>query len=343
LVLFASLGVLIFGLMRGASYLPLEWMVAQLTVFGLGMALFAIVQRVLAGPGDIAVYGFWRASGYATPFGPFINRNHFAGWMVMVVPLALAAATARAQAARGPFTQRWRDWVNWLSTPDASRFVFAAGAILVMMVALVLSGSRSGLASSVIAIGTLGYCASRGRHGKVRRVLPALYLLLFVMVAVGWVGIDRTVARFGDARQELAERRSAWSDTWRIARDFPVAGTGFGSYGLAMLVYQTSERHSTYAQAHNESLQVLAEGGWLVAVPAAVAALVLIVNIRHRFRGDDSHSAYWLRAGATAGLVGIAAQSLFDFSLQMPGNAMMFAVLAAVALHRPSTHHAHRV
>ena len=46
---------------------------------------------------------------------------------------------------------------------------------------------------------------------------------------------------------------------------------------------------------------------------------------------------------ATAGLPGIAAQSTLDFSLQMPGNAMMFAVLLAIALHRPSSQHAHRV
>jgi O-antigen ligase len=343
LALFVAFALLTVGLMRAASHLPLDWMVSQLTVFGLLLALFAIVQRVLAGPGDIPVYGFWRASGYATPFGPFINRNHFAGWMVLFVPSAIAAATVRLQNARGPFHEDWRGWLGWLTTPDASRFVFTVVAILVMMVALVLSGSRSGLISIVAAIAVLGYCAARGRHGRVRRVLPALYLLLFVIAAVGWVGIDRTIVRFSGARQELAERAAAWLDTWRIARDFPVAGVGFGGYGLAMLVYQTSGRHSIYAQAHNDYLQILADGGALVAVPVAAAMALVVAGIRHRFRRDDPPAAYWLRAGATAGLAGIAVQSTLDFSLQMPGNAMMFAVLLAIALHRPSTHHAHRV
>ena len=74
-----------------------------------------------------------------------------------------------------------------------------------------------------------------------------------------------------------------------------------------------------------------------------LAVVVLLVNIRHRFRAEEAPEAFWLRAGATAGLVGIAAQSTLDFSLQMPGNAMMFAVLLAIALHRPSSHHANRV
>jgi O-antigen ligase len=343
LALLVAFSVLVFGLMRGVSYMPLEWMVAQLTVFGLAIALFAIVQRVVSGPGDILVYGFWRASGFARPFGPFINRNHFAGWIVLVLPLALAAATARAQAARGPFQQGWGDWFKWLATPDANRFLFSATAILVMAVALVLSGSRSGLASVIVAIATLGYLASRLKHGRLKRILPALYLLLFVIIAVGWVGVDRTVARFDDAPQEFAERVVAWKDTLHIARDFPVAGAGFGGYGLAMLVYQTASRHSIYVQAHNEYLQILAEGGILVAIPIVAAVIVIVVNIRHRFHMQDPPATYWLRAGATAGLIGIAAQSTLDFSLQMPGNAMMFAVLLAIALHRPSSQHANRV
>jgi O-antigen ligase len=344
LLLFLALAVLIVGLMRAVSYMPLEWIVTQLTVFGLAMALFGIVQRVAYGPGDIPVYGFWRPSGYATPFGPFINRNHFAGWMVLVLPLALAAASARAQAARGPFQQNWRDWMKWLATPDASKFVFTAVAILVMAVALVLSGSRSGLVSVVVAIGALGYLASRRRRGRPTRVLPVFYLLLVVVVAIGWVGVDRTVARFGDARQEFAERATAWRDTLRIANDFRITGAGFGGYGSAMLVYQTAERHSIYVQAHNDYLQVLAEGGALVTIPALVALGVLVFNIRYRFRNEDTPSTFWLRTGATAGLIGIAAQSLLDFSLQMPGNAMMFAVLLAIALHRPSsTRHADSV
>ena len=344
LLLFLALGILIVGLMRGVSYMPLDWIVTQLTVFGLAMALLGIIQRVISGPGDVPVYGFWRAHGYATPFGPFINRNHFAGWMVLVLPMALSAASAKAQAARGPFRQNWSHWLRWLATPDASRFVFTAIAILVMTVALVLTGSRSGLASIIAAVAVLGYFAARQTRGRLKRVLPALYLLLFVIAAVGWVGFDRTVARFDNADLELEERATAWKDTLSIARDFPIVGAGFGGYGLAMLVYQTAERHSIYVQAHNEYLQILAEGGVLGALPVVVAILLVGATIRYRFRGDDPPATFWIRAGATAGLVGIATQSLLDFSLQMPGNAMMCAVLIAIALHRPaSTHHAHRV
>jgi O-antigen ligase len=123
-----------------------------------------------------------------------------------------------------------------------------------------------------------------------------------------------------------------------------VTGTGVGGYGTAMLVYQTAERHSIYEQAHNEYLQLLAEGGLLVGLPALALAIVLVRNIRHRLRGSDDPQTAWIRAGALAGLAGIATQSLLDFSLQMPGNALMGVVLLAIAVHRPSLRtHAHRV
>jgi len=344
LALLVACGVLLVGLMRAVSYMPLDWVVGQLTVFGAVLAVFGIVQRLTAGASDVLLYGFWKPAGLATPFGPFINRNHFAGWMVMVLPLAVAAASASAQASRGPFRQDWRGWVRWLITPDASRFVFAAVAILIMATALVLTGSRSGLASFIGALAVLAWLSSRRETHRSRRVLPAFYSAVLLVAVIGWAGVSRTAARFENSAVELSERAAAWRDTVTIIRDFPIAGTGLGGYGAAMLVYQTAERQSIYVQAHNEYLQILAEGGLLVALPALMALLVIVRSIRHRLRSPETLRSHWLRCGAVAGLVGIAAQSVLEFSLQMPGNAILCVFLLAVALHRPaSSPDAHRV
>jgi O-antigen ligase len=112
-----------------------------------------------------------------------------------------------------------------------------------------------------------------------------------------------------------------------------------------MLVYQTGRRELIYVQAHNDYLQLAAEGGALVVVPAVVVLAVLVRSIRRRLlSADDDSLSAWVRVGAVAGLVGIGAQSLMEFSLQMPGNALMFSVLVALAVHRPRrVSRAHRV
>jgi hypothetical protein len=56
-----------------------------------------------------------------------------------------------------------------------------------------------------------------------------------------------------------------------------------------------------------------------------------------RFRSPDDPEVYWLRVGAVGGLLAIALQSLLEFSLQMPGNAALFVVLLAIALHTSRT------
>jgi O-antigen ligase len=182
-------------------------------------------------------------------------------------------------------------------------------------------------------------------RGVLRWVLVAGFSVLLAG-SVGWAGIDRTMDRFGRAPAELEGRFSAWRDTQRIVADFPIFGTGLGTYAQAMLLYQTDGRDVMYAEAHNDYIQLAAEGGLIVGVPVLVLLGVMAMTIRRRFRsGDDDPMTSWIRAGSLAGLAGIAAQSVVEFSLQMPGNAVMFVLLLALALHRPSRRSidAHRV
>jgi O-antigen ligase len=86
-------------------------------------------------------------------------------------------------------------------------------------------------------------------------------------------------------------------------------------------------------EAHNDYMQLLAEGGVALAAVVLAALVVLGALIRRRFRAkEDDPTTYWIRVGATTGLVAIAFQELVEFSLQMPGNAALFAVVAAIAI-----------
>jgi O-antigen ligase len=236
--------------------------------------------------------------------------------------------------------------VRWLATPDASQFLFVVFAVLVMGTSLVLTGSRSGMAAFVVAALVLSAVMARRASGAMRRGMVVAYGATIVAGALLWAGLSTVVSRFTLATVDLATRLSAWRDTLRIVEDFPLAGTGLGTYDLAMLVYQTAHRSTMFAQAHNDYLQIVAEGGALVAIPAAACVLTIAGTVRRRFREQaDDPSTYWLRVGALAAIAGIAAQSLVEFSLQMPANALLFVVVLAVALRRPPRveSHAHRV
>jgi len=188
------------------------------------------------------------------------------------------------------------------------------------------------------------FLVARARKSWLRAV--ALFYCAGLLVgAVMWAGASKTIDRFADAPADVEGRLSAWRDTTKIISDFPIVGTGLGTFGDAMLVYQTGRRELMYAQAHNDYLQLAAEGGVLVTLPALVAVVLLVRIIQRRMASvDDDIVTSWVRVGAAAGLAGIAVQSILEFSLQMPGNFLMFVVVAALAMHRPRrSSRAHRI
>lgn len=336
--LFSAMALLLLGLTRAVRRIGLEWLVVQVMTFGVALAVVGVIQRAFT-PEDttqVLLYGFWRPARPGTPFGPFINRNHFAGWMIMALPLVVGYSCG-VMAKLAPSAQGGAGrWVRWMSSEDAGRPMLLASCILAMGMALTLTGSRSGVAAFAVAMVAMAVFIVRRVEAKRIRLAATAYVGALVAGAILWAGAGATYARFELVSQDIGGRVSAWRDTLRIIGDFPLFGVGLGAYRQAMLVYQTEARHAIFAQAHNEYLQVIAEGGLLVVVPALVLLWFVVRTIADRLTsGEDDGLTSWIRAGAVTGLVGIAAQSMVEFSLQMPGNRVLFVLLLAIALHRP--------
>ena len=340
LALFASFALLVLGCARLLSIRGARRMAEAIAIVGVSLAFAAIVQKPFA---TEKVYGLWTPIDGGSPYGPFVNRNHFAGWMLMGLPLTLGLLCAMLSRAMRGVRPYWRDQLMWLSTPDASLILLTGGGTLVMAISLVLTLSMSGMMALALAIGITGACVIRRRWTRGRTAAAIAYLALLFVVAYGWAGADVIASRFADSNwTELDSRRGAWSDALDVNARFPLTGTGLNTYGVATIVYQRHDLARHYEQAHNDYLQLLAEGGVLLAVPAGLCVFVFARTVRRRFRDETSTTAYWLRVGAVTGLAAIALQETFDFSLQMPGNALLFAVLCGIALHvappKPDAH-----
>jgi O-antigen ligase len=155
-----------------------------------------------------------------------------------------------------------------------------------------------------------------------------------LLLVVGWAGAGTIADRFGTGQEDVVSRSRVWADAVGVFQRYPLAGTGFNTYDVAMVFYQRFEKPLRYSRAHNDYLQLAAEGGLLLTVPAAICAVMLARGVRRRFVMERRRSAYWARRGAVVGILAVALQDVADFSLQMPGNAFLFAVLCAIALHR---------
>ena len=93
-------------------------------------------------------------------------------------------------------------------------------------------------------------------------------------------------------------------------------------------------RPFSIVNAHNHYLQLAAEGGALVTIPCVVALAGFLLLFRRRMANDTSSNVL-VRAGAGAGIAAVLVQSIWETGLRMPANAMLCAVLAAIAIHTP--------
>jgi O-antigen ligase len=220
-----------------------------------------------------------------------------------------------------------------LSSAEANRVTLIAAGAMIMTVSLIWTMSRSGIISLACAVGCFLWLVARRRTlgGRHRAVIIAL-LGTLLLAALNWRGLDRIAAWFGDTK-DLVDRTAAWRDGWQVVRDFPMAGTGINTYADAMIFYQKHVLEFWMSRAHNDYLQLLAEGGLLVVIPATIVVVLLAVAVGRRVREarGDSYD-YWVRAGAGVGLIAIGIQETVEFSLQIPANALLFATLAAVAI-----------
>jgi O-antigen ligase len=334
LVLFIAFALLLVGSAPALTRRDLRRLAQGITVLGAVMALAAIVQ---AAASPTAIYGFWLPREGGQPFGPFVNRNHFAGWMLMAIPVALGQFCPTVSRGMKGVRPAWRDRLLWFASPEANHAALIAAAIAVMSLSLVMSLSRSGILGFVLALAIAGWFVRRRETVASRRALVLAYIVLVVLVAISWTGTARIAGRFtAPDTLTLDGRLATWRDAAHIVELFPLVGTGLNTYGSAALFYQTIDLARYYNAAHNDYLQLAAEGGLLLGLPILLLVGVFVRDVRCSFAGLRPESrSYWIKLGAVTGLLAIALQESVDFSLQMPGNAVLFAVLCAIALSVP--------
>ncbi len=329
----AALALLLLGASHGLSAVGVRGVTRMVILLGVVVAFLGIYR---ATSDTAALYGLYTPLDHLVRSAPFINRNHQAGWLVMVLSLALGSFAGEVARGMRVVAPRWRDRVLWFASKQANVAILLLFASLITAIAVLTTQSRSGAASLLLALTVLALWSGRRQPSKVRRRVMTMGPIAVALIAVATSGsaVMSRIAVTSWARMD--GRAGVWEDSLRILSDFWLTGTGFNTYGTAMLHYQTVDRGSAFIEAHNDYLQFAVEGGLLVGIPALILIATLVTQIRRRFReGADDTRTYWIRVGAVTGLVGLAFQSMVEFTLQMPGAAVMCATLLAIAIHHP--------
>ncbi len=298
---------------------------------GLLMSLLALAQHATS---PDLIYWSWRPMDPGSrPFGPFVNRNHFAGWLLLASAVTGGYLVAHVRSHVDLHRASLRQVILAIGRGHGPEL---AAAFAVMVATIGATLSRSGLLGLAFGI-LVAWVVGQGRLGAPERRRIAAGALLVAVVAVAVADQERWLDRLEESMVATSGRRAIWRATLPVIRDFHWTGTGAGTYAAAMLVYEPMPRDVFFNQAHNHYLHLAAEGGVLLGGPLVLALVAAGLASRRRLR-DDASEMYWIRLGALAGLSGIAVQSVWETSLRMPANAVAAAVLLAILVHAPHHH-----
>ena len=287
-------------------------------LLGFAEALYGIGNLML---GNAGLLWLPRAAYFADATGTLVNRNHFA----TVLVLALAALLARHWLVAGRLA------IGREPGPTAILF---AGAVP-MGLGVLLSHSRAGIGSLCVGWLAITMLTPRSREGRrARWILAALAAVVLGYAAHS--GLDPVVERFaelpGDLDARDGGRPALWRDTADLVRDFPVLGAGAGTFETVFPAYaRRTVTQLLYSHAHQDYLQIAAEGG-LVALALVAAALIAFAwtvgsGIARR-HGRTRVALAALTAGVGAALL----HACVDFPLHIPGVAFLVILMGAAAL-----------
>jgi len=305
------------------------------------VSLYAFLARLWFGD---RVFGTYES--LVRPFGPFVSKNHFAGYVEMAALLAVGLATGLAAESRDRSGA-----LSWIGGPRAGRIVGAWAVAAILVLAVPVSLSRGGVVS--LAAGLLAFVllrtASGGaaqdgagrRRDAARRTTLALAAgfgaVALVVAALAVVLPESARARIGTIAQgggdgSSSYRVSLWRDTLRLAASSPLLGSGLGAYADAIPRFKTGAGDVRVEHAESDVLELAAESG-LLGLSTAAAALVLVFRTGwRRIRLDPHRLSRAVRMGGLAALAALTAHSFLDFNLRIPSNALLAALVTAIVL-----------
>jgi O-antigen ligase len=270
--------------------------------------------------------------------GTFANRNHFAAYLALCLAVGIGVLIANLSGAQHQTWGRFfRNLIQWSISPKMALRL----GLVIMVVALVLTRSRMGNSSffiSLLVTGVIGLLLAK-RATKSMVILLVSLIAVDVFVVGTYFGTKRVVDRIVQTSVETEDRDEVAAYAFHMWKDYPVFGSGLGSFPVVFPRYSADATQSSYTHAHNDYLEFGAEVG---VVGVSLLGLMVLMSFAAALRAQYLRRDPLMRGLSFAALMGILAlmiHSAVDFNLQIPANALTFMLLLAfawISLYHPS-------
>lgn len=262
--------------------------------------------------------------------GTYANRNHFAGYLEMTLAMGVGLLIAGlSDRYADSWTKFVRHTIDWILSP----MMVLRLALCVLVIALTTTHSRMGntaFFASLLVAGLIGIGLSR--HATRNTIILLASLVVIDLFIVGsWFGIEKLARRIEQTTIEDVQEREVPAVYSRdLIRDYPLFGSGPGTFYVAFPRYRQEKVGVFFQHAHNDYLQIASESG-LVGI--AALGIFVITCLGAALAAQWQRRDPLMRGAAFASIMGVTAiliHSWVDFNLQIPANATYFMVLLAL-------------
>jgi O-antigen ligase len=326
------------------GYLLAALITLDLAAFG--FARRALVATLVGSGAFQALYGLaeyfsdrQHIFGYAKKYytdvatGTFINRNHFAGYLEMTLPLAIALAVAAVSTLKSTGTISIGERI---ARASGRRLFNATGLLLLaltMATALLCSRSRMGIASMLLSFLSVGLFVFWRRRERRYAIAALIVVGATLLVFSQGDSASAITGRFLHVMDDLSGdlgRWQMWSQVGRMGAAFPVLGVGMGAFSSVFPAFRETGAGSFVTHAHGDYIELFAETGSIGCglLLLCVGLVARSIVARRAIRPDFGTVGY----AAVTGVAALGFHSLADFNMAVPGNALTLAVLLALAL-----------
>ena len=302
-----------------------------LIILGALEATYGMVQYLT---GYQKIFGFTKQFYTDDATGTYINHNHFAGFLELVIPFAamMIFYNLQSRSAKGVREGRPSPGGRYPSSlpPPILFYVFL---VILLLLAVAFSRSRMGIFSVLTSLILMAFL---GRLGGGRRTWT---IITFVVIACSltyavWIGIDPIISRFEalapSALENPAGRVVVWKQASGIIRDYPAVGTGLGTFVVAFRRYQTTALELLMDHAHNDYLELASDTGILGAALLFIPIIVLLFKMIRAYVKAHNRYRRSVLLACIGGSAAMLIHSIADFNLQIPANALLFAVVLGI-------------
>ena len=332
---FAYLSIFIVTLLTVRDTKRLDTLAYAIVLSGLLQAILGILLFSAGATYRI----FFSSVFHSRVIGTFVYHNHFAGYMEICLSVGIGLMLARLGSERGP-RGNWRYHLSRVFAFILSPKMRLRMMLIVLVIALVLTRSRMGntaFFAAMLIVGVISIILSRKRAPATLGLIASL-IIIDILVIGTWVGLEKVVTRVqettlqtsGQREESVEQRQDAASHALNLINDFPLFGTGGGSFYESYVRYKNPGATIWFDHAHNDYIELAADNGLIglgllgAFVLLSIGCGVVILVKRH------SSLPRGMAFGGLMAMVALVIHSFVDFNLQLPANALTLMVVIAM-------------